>query len=147
MGSTMTCTFLVVIEKESDVIGKKRKHQSGQLALSLGKTGIKYEITEPSLGDQEPLVQFLAMCRSQEESIFRHQVTDNASLDVFAQAWSAALTTIADACPNMQMKNPDNYCHGFVLRKAIIGEDCRPLAAIDWKSVSLRQLRIWCPDK
>ena len=87
MGSMKTCTFLGVIEKVSDVTGKKRKRQSGQLALSLGKRGIKYEITKPSLGDQVPLVQFLAICCSQEESLFRHQVTDNASLDIFAQAW------------------------------------------------------------
>ena len=78
---------------------------------------------------------------------FRHEVTDNVSLDIFAQAWSTALTTIAEACPNMQMSNPDNDCHEFVLRKAIIGEACRPLAAIDWKSVSLKQLQKWCPDK
>ena len=66
MGSTMIFTFLGVIEKVSDDIGKKRKRQSGQLSLSMGKRGIKYEITKPSLGDREPLVQFLAICRSQE---------------------------------------------------------------------------------
>ena len=147
MGSTMTCTFLGVIEKVSDVIGKKPKHQSGQLALSLGKTGIEYEITEPSLGDQEPLVQFLAMCRSQEESLFSHEVTDNVSVDMFARAWSTELTTIAKACPNMQTTNPDNDCHEFLMRKAIIAEVCRPLAAVDWKSVSWKQLKKWCPDQ
>ena len=147
MGSRKTCTFLGVIQKVPDDIGKKRKRQSGQLSLSLGERGIKYEITKPSLGDRKPLEQFLAICRSQEESLFRHEVTDNVSVDIFARAWSTALTTIAKACPNMHMTNPDNDCHEFVMRKAIIGEVCRPGAAVDWKSVSWKQLKKWCPDK
>ena len=137
MGSMKTSTFLGVVQKVPDDIGKKRKRQSGQLSFSLEESGIKYEITMPSLADRKPLVQFLDICRSQEESLFRHEVTDNTSMDIFARAWATTLTTIAKACPNMQMTNPDNDCHEFVMRKAIIGEACRPLAAIDWKSVSL----------
>ena len=66
MGSMKTCTFLGVIQKVPDDIGKKRKRQSGQLSFSLEERGVKYEITKPSLGDQNPLEQFLAVCRSQE---------------------------------------------------------------------------------
>ena len=75
------------------------------------------------------------------------QVTNNEAVGAFAARLSTALTAVAVACPSMLMANPTNYCHEFVLRKALIGEDCWSPGAIDLRLVSVDQLKEWCPDK